>query len=346
MLSLGEDEIILKQLDSTSRYSIVAQNLRLKAELSRSLQVLTTADIPVIILKGAALKQTVYNASDIRPISDIDLLIKLDDWDDACQALKQADYLPFVEPPAFLSPFNSNYVGEMTFRGRNGISIDLHWELVSVEWLRRIVQLDLDYVWRTACPLPAPYDSGYQLEPVTLLLHLCVHLVQHGFAHTVGFTDIVAVLQYYQNFPWDGFLKISRLWGANTACFTVLEAVASQNPELVPTTVLDSLRPSYWRQKIVASVMDPKAGMVGKLKSNKQRAYFLHVLMADSPVRFASFLSWLFFPGLSWLTERYRLTNRISSYFAVVWHLFFVLYQGLLSVLAILPRFSNQKDGG
>ncbi len=329
-----------------NQYALVAQALKIRAELGKAIGILNQADIPVIVLKGAALKQTVYQATDIRPVADVDLLIKLDNWDDACNAFIQAGYTSIFEPSSFLSPFNTNHTGELSFQNRYGISIDLHWELVPVEWLRKVIQVDLDDVWQTACPLPAPYDSGLQLEPATLLIHLCVHLVQHGFAHTVGFRDIVAVLQYYQNFPWDRFLKISTLWGANTACFTVLEAVASQNPELVPNTVLDGLSSPRWKHKLIVAVIDPKAGMAGKLEENRQRAYFLHVLMADSSARIASFLVWLFFPGLSWLTERYRLTDRISSYLAVVWHPFFVLYQGLLSVLTLLPRFSNQKDGG
>lgn len=326
------------------KHADIVRDLQIRAELIQSLRILANADIPVIVLKGAALKQTVYQIAEIRPVADVDLLIRHNDWDDACQAFRQAGYVPSFEPPSVFSPFNTNQAGELTFQGRYGVSIDLHWELVPVEWLRKIIQIDIDSAWRTACLLSAPYSSGYQLEQATLLIHICVHLVQHGFAHTVGFADIVAVLRYYQDFPWDRFVKISTLWGANTGCFTVLEAVASQNPELVPSSVLDSLRPSRWKQKLIVCIMDPKAGMVGKLKPNKQKGYFLHVLMADSLARIGSFFVWLFFPGIDWITERYRLINRNRSYLVVAWHPFFVLCQGLLSVLALIPRFSTQKD--
>lgn len=321
------------------------QNLKLGAELSQVLEVLARANISVIVLKGAALKVSVYDITDVRPFADIDLLVRPEDWYDTCHALEKAGYLPVVVPPTFLSPFNSNDTGELTFEGRYGISIDLHWELVPVEWLRKIILIDLNHVWQTKCSLPNPYDRGYQLEPVALLLHLCIHLVQHCFAHPIGFRDVATILQYYQDFPWGSFLVTSTLWGANTASFVVLKTVASQDAELVPAAVLEHLAPPQWKQKLIASVADPKASMAGKGKYEKNRAYALHVLMADSPGRVASFLVWLFFPGLDWLTDRYRLTNRVSSYLAVFWHPTIVLYHGLSSISTIFTHYLIQKDG-
>ena len=326
-------------------YAFLIRDLQIRAELRQCLWVLASADIPTIVLKGAALKQAVYGPTDRRPISDVDLLIKPEDLYDACLAFKQASYLPVYEQLSFFSPFNSNIVGELTFRGQFGISIDLHWELVSVEWLRKLIPIDLSYVWQTACHLPAPYDEGYQLEPAVLLIHLCVHLVQHSFAHTVGFKDIVMVLQHYQDFPWAKFLELSSLWGANTVCFMILETVASQHAQLVPVSILVFLRPPHWKRRLIVSVADPKEGVAGRLGRNaKERRYILHMLMADSLGRFVIFLIWILFPGLTWCAEHYRLTSRTSSCLAMVWHPFFVLFQGLLSVLALLPRFSTQED--
>ena len=53
----------------------VAKNLYSLAELRKALEALQAQDIPVIVLKGAALAESVYGDIGLRPMSDLDLLV-------------------------------------------------------------------------------------------------------------------------------------------------------------------------------------------------------------------------------------------------------------------------------
>ena len=57
----------------------VASNMHLYHELSKRLQVLKDASIPVVALKGAHLAEIVYGHIGLRPMSDVDLLLKRED---------------------------------------------------------------------------------------------------------------------------------------------------------------------------------------------------------------------------------------------------------------------------
>jgi hypothetical protein len=52
-----------------------AKNTHSRAELRRVLDVLKEQEIPVILLKGAALAEAVYGDVGLRPMSDLDLLV-------------------------------------------------------------------------------------------------------------------------------------------------------------------------------------------------------------------------------------------------------------------------------
>jgi Uncharacterised nucleotidyltransferase len=55
------------------------RNLRLFQELGNILSALQAANLPVIPLKGACLAETVYGNIALRPMGDVDLLVKPDD---------------------------------------------------------------------------------------------------------------------------------------------------------------------------------------------------------------------------------------------------------------------------
>jgi len=63
-----------EQLKS-SYYRTAGYNTLLFRELERILAAFERADIPVILLKGAALAQTLYPDPALRPMSDLDLLV-------------------------------------------------------------------------------------------------------------------------------------------------------------------------------------------------------------------------------------------------------------------------------
>ena len=122
-----------------------------------------------------------------------------------------------------------------------------------------------------------------QLSSCDTLLHLCVHLVHHGFAHPVGYTDISRLLNTYQPFPWEAFLAEPTGFGYGRSAYFPLEVAASALGAPIPQSVLDALRPPAWQQWLVRLIADPRRVLADEVHSPTERGYLLHLAVADRP---------------------------------------------------------------
>ena len=102
-------------------YNTFAQNTLMYRELARILESFSEAGIPVILLKGAALALTVYEDIGLRPMGDLDLLVRPEDLRKAWQIMGKLNY----------EVLSANT--EVVLRNFEGpeIGVDLHWCIIS-----------------------------------------------------------------------------------------------------------------------------------------------------------------------------------------------------------------------
>ena len=325
----------------TPAHDIGLSNIRLYGELIRALRVLRAAGIPTLVLKGAALADTIYPDIAQRPMVDIDLLVRPADRDRGRAALEAAGYRFLPEPRQRFSPFDTEFTGEMGFRRGEGRLVELHWELTPSEWLRRLAALEAEALWQEARPFEVSGVQAYQLSIRDTLLHLCLHLSAHGFVHENGYRDIRQLLDYERAFPWERFVARARQFRLTAICYFVLEALASAaeapgEPGPIPAAVTAALRPPAWQRRLVPYIADPRRGLAGQLVCAKPRSYLLHLALADRPADVLRVMVWLFFPGVPWLAERYRLRGRWRPRLACLWHPGVVVAQGLAGLWELL----------
>src|SRR5665213_2146385 len=92
---------IAEELASRAR-RIVRRNLILTGEAVRLQQLLSSAGIPALVLKGAALAQLAYGSLDIKQTRDLDLLVPPDRAEAALQILER-DGFELIAPAKHLS---------------------------------------------------------------------------------------------------------------------------------------------------------------------------------------------------------------------------------------------------
>ena len=157
-------------------YHTLAVNTGVHAELARLLEHFQRADIPVVLLKGAALLQTLYPDAGQRPLGDIDLLIPLERVEDAGAYLVEAGYalLPELHPG-----FGRRYHVEQAWLRRHPPhqQIDLHWHLFGRPYYRR--RTSIDWFWAQSRCLPQGQLPARIFSPEAQLLHLAAHAMLH-----------------------------------------------------------------------------------------------------------------------------------------------------------------------
>jgi len=166
-------------------------NLLIYRELSRILSALQSElpHISLVLLKGAALANTVYPSIALRPMTDIDLLLRREHLESAVEALRSIGYRDVA--PEMTPGLSRKTHFQVALKGgpRGYVITELHWSLVGGEGDWR--SPDLDWFWAETEPWHMLEESGksgtplsaLQLRPTAHLLYLAAHLMlQHGGA--------------------------------------------------------------------------------------------------------------------------------------------------------------------
>ena len=209
-------------------HGIFTHNGAMFAALATLRQALRQRGLQAILLKGGALIETVYGGqAGLRPLSDLDLLIKAADFGAVVEVLRQQDFRPLSPASAFFMDGSA--------------AIDLHTEISGAARLRRralAFRFDAEALWREAVPLD-PHDATLlTLAPTHQFLHLAVHGLKHSFARLFWFVDMGLVLPCV---AWEELLSWAEDSGALRALAYALGGLQALMGIEIPTAVLTRL---------------------------------------------------------------------------------------------------------
>jgi len=313
--SLQEDWRVLYYLN-------VVRNTHLSNELREVVRHLAAEGIVVIVLKGVALSETVYGNPGLRPMSDLDLLVRRRDVRDALDALA-----PFGYRPSTIEPFSDKFADWEIKRVlyKNGpvpAVLDLHWCLFSSDYHQ--YTLSTDWFWETALPAPILGTPCSVLGPEGQILHLCAHLAYHhgqkDAPQLLWLHDVAEVIRYYQTkIDWAQVLDRAKAYDLVLPLQLVLTRVVEEWHAPVPNDIqekLHLLRPSPTEVRVFNWCA---AGCSPGVAEN---LWTVLVGMRDWRRRFA--YAWRnLFPSPAYMRERYGISHSmlVPLYYPYRWFL-------------------------
>jgi Uncharacterised nucleotidyltransferase len=151
-----------------------AELLRLE-DLRALLDGFARAVIPVLILKGSALAYDVYDAPELRPRADTDLLIDRADVERARALFAELGYTARL----LSGDPHANRQQAFARIDRFGIEhvYDVHWDIANTPIVRDALRFD--ELRARAMPLPRIADAARSPSHVDALLLACIHRVAH-----------------------------------------------------------------------------------------------------------------------------------------------------------------------
>lgn len=193
-------DLVRAQLERT-RGAIRHKNLHAWVALEEWLERFQTDEIPVVVLKGAALTKLVYGSLERRPMTDIDLLVEREDFLRAGQRLKEAGLVRAVDVEGNEQMPRTQ---AMFCTSRSSpIFIDLHWHLLdSSYYVRRV---PMRWFWEHTIVLGEGTPAMRVLSPEAQLLHLAAHLeLHHAGASLLSLYDVAALVDRFgSSMNWD-----------------------------------------------------------------------------------------------------------------------------------------------
>jgi hypothetical protein len=209
---------IIKQL-RLIHFSYIARNLQLFHELGNVLSILKDAGIPVIVLKGACLAEVVYKDTGIRTMSDVDLLLRKNNFARAQEVLIGRRYPPRSER----------------------INIDLHWTIDKVH----PVGMEMEEIWERARPAEIAGVSVLVLAPEDLLLHLILHAAYQHLFLSAGLRSLCdvreVVTRYSGQLDWCEIIRRAKRWNLENAALLTLLLAEDLLDAKVPESALKTL---------------------------------------------------------------------------------------------------------
>ena len=182
---------ILHQLRQTS-YRVALYNTLLTQELLNLLACLEKSHISAIPYKGPVLAASVYQDLGLRQFSDLDLLVKPEDFRQA-QAVLRAQGYCLQESLGWEAHFK---------HGCQQLIVDLHQRTTPIFFA---FDLSFEHLWSHLETLTLADSKVPQLQPEHLLLILCVNLVKdccHWKLRLVQICDVAELVRVYPQLDW------------------------------------------------------------------------------------------------------------------------------------------------
>lgn len=219
----------------------LVNNRRMKTVLMRVLSALAARRIPVVPLKGLMLAERLYGNMALRPMSDIDLLVRRADVGHVIQILRALGFAP-AEGLARPTGFYALTSAVVVYAQANGITIEVHWELFGTAAYR--AALPAPRVWHGAQPLEYLGQPVYGLDLGDELRYLCVHAAaQHRLARLIWLADIAELVRSLPDgWDWPAFAAATRAAGTALPVAVALAFCHEALGLALPSGILDELR--------------------------------------------------------------------------------------------------------
>lgn len=229
-----------------SYYTNAARNSLLYDELRRVLNVFRQENIEVIALKGAALAETVYPHKALRPMADIDLLVRKEKLGEVETRLLDLGYV--LERPLNKEWFQQHYY-HLVFAKQHSIKIEIHWHIGR----GRLLKVSVEGFWERAQMTTIAGVEALTLAPEDLLLHLCQHAWKHNWTGGVRpLCDIAESTKFFTNkIDWRKVAAASSEWQIAPYVYLGLRLARDMLEAAVPESCLKELEPVNFNPVII-----------------------------------------------------------------------------------------------
>jgi len=227
-----------QQFLKTTAMVLVAREAASQRWLKKAIESFQKADIPIILLKGAAFSGYLYTEEAPRPGVDVDLLVQQRDFKTACDILQQT-MNPLVIDEDRLATHENLFERVFMPDNSSNPAVELHRGLTNPH----IFNISEDALWQASEP-----HCNYNNENVRVLSpnHTLLHLAVHGFrdldfcSHSLLDADRMVLLRGIDE---KSLYKDAQTWGAKAVLYHFLINCKQLMGTRIPVSLLSRLEP-------------------------------------------------------------------------------------------------------
>lgn len=218
--SPGASASVMRALESRYHGS-VADHLGTLQDLGYLDGVLGSAGVPWLVLKGPVLGELYYARPDVRPYSDLDILVGPGALGAALDALV-AGGCRLGQPWPDLA---DGPPGEVQVELPSGRWLDVHWHLINMPRVRRCFAVDIRPLFDRSRRVALGQAQVLTLGPADTLAHLLLHGGLSGGDRLVWMKDVALCAEREGTEVVDEARAVAESWGAGLLADVYLQRV-------------------------------------------------------------------------------------------------------------------------
>ncbi len=202
-----------------------SQYLKRAHDIKNILSEFNKENIDAIPLKGIYLAEKYYKNPVLRPMCDIDLLVKSEDVKRSLEILDKIGFIKKTEIYDYDLYINNLRHIPQCF-SKNNIPLELHFTLFADDdYYLKNVKVDLSNVWSTCSETSLLNQKSFEMSIENLILHLCIHIAGDKFTQKIlHLLDVYLILKC-ESINWQLLISKSRDWKAEKILYCVLLAL-------------------------------------------------------------------------------------------------------------------------
>jgi hypothetical protein len=225
----------------------IISELAKSKQLKQILNVLMTQHIPVILLKGVAFNNVLYNSNAPRTSNDIDLLVKKEHWPQAIKTIM--DPLLKDKKEVFDDLYESSFVP----KSQIGAALDLHISLIHPG----LFTIEQKSLWQNSVVHPSFNEANVRmLSAEHALIHQAIHAFKDMNFSKYNLLDSHEIIKQLKP-DLELTVKIADESGASLPCYYLLKNCVDIMSSKIDEQLLSNIQSSRFRQyaanKLLAS---------------------------------------------------------------------------------------------
>ena len=303
----------IPQTLSSRYYSNLLSNIHLLDEFYYVLKRLNKIGIEVIVLKGVFLIEKVYRNIGLRPMTDVDVLVRKEAIPEVMKVMSDSGY--YITPHGHLG-----YLKDGEFPA----VMDFHWDI----WFP-----ETDDIWKR-CKITMIKDIPVKsLDNEDVLIYMATHQsINHGMHKLIWLCDIREFIMAYRNdIDWKIFIRRIKDYNIEMPLYYTLSHTEKLLGTEIPSDVLEELKPLKSNSF--------KAKVFKKTTTDHYTVDVGHILYLILLKGFKKKLSYLFhyiFPKRDFITKRYSLSSGSNSYLYYIARPLLLSIKGIKAVYQII----------
>lgn len=300
-------------------YGVLSRNWRMQLLLKGIISELDNAEIPAIVLKGPSLLETVYKNIGLRPMSDVDLLVKNEDLPKIKLVLHKLGY---QKPKKLDQDSLEKFGGEIHLSKSDGLFLDIHSNLSQYERMKGVFKIDKD-IWSHSIAHRNQQLEFQMLDPAHLIIHLCIHhSMAHSFVGLFRFCDLrEAIFAFKKEIDWDDFIAKAKLYKVKTLLFYSLMITQElYKEEILQNELLLALKPGKIKLSLINFLIGKDEIMSLPDNERTVKKYLGQLFLMDSYFCILEIIFKSLFPSNDWLIYKYRINSRLKFHYFRIFH--------------------------